>query len=227
MRLRLPLARLVAVALFALLCGIVAAWALVLLAPRAPIAPAGAVAQAQPPADLTLAGQLFGGAPVAAGTAAAAAPVSNIQVAGVLAAGARGVALLAIDGKPARPFAVGEPVGDGLAVRSVDAHEVVLERGGQPMRLPAPPRASTAVLTAGAQRDASGASAAPPPPLRPLPPAGAAAQPAPLPGAGGPSPSSTPFAGARMSAPPPVTGPAGVIAPATGTVAPTLNAPSQ
>jgi general secretion pathway protein C len=181
MRLRLPVARIVSLLLFAALCAIVAGWALQLLAPRAPIAPAGAVAQAQPPSDLSATGQLFGGLPRAA-DAVAEAP-SNIQVAGVIAAGPRGVALLSIDGRPAKPFAVGEPVADGMKVRSVSGDEVELERAGQPMRLAAPARASLAVLTSGPQRPTGGAAsgAAPPPPGLPplpprtLPPAGAAA----------------------------------------------------
>jgi len=220
MRLRLPLARIVAVALFALLCAIVAGWSLVLLAPRAPVAPAGALAQAQPPADLTVAGQLFGGAPVAGAVATAAAPPSNIQVAGVLAAGARSVALLAIDGKPARPYAIGETVADGLAVRSVSAAEVVLDRGGTAIRLPAPARGSIEVLTSGPQRGAPSSSpTAPPPPVRPLPPAGAAAavaQPLPVPGMGGMpmqmAPSSVPAGAPAQGI---VAPPAGALAPAT------------
>ncbi|MFM1991634.1 MAG: hypothetical protein RJA99_4591 [Pseudomonadota bacterium] len=191
MRLRLPLARIVTVLLCAALGAIVAAWALALLAPRPPIAPAGAVAAQQGAADLGAASQLFGGVPQAASAPASSAP-SNIQVAGVLAAAGRGVALLAVDGRPAKPFAVGEPVADGLRVRSVtgDSVELELERGGAgaPVRLAAPPRGSVAVLTGGPQRGASGATAppvgglpiAPPPtplPPRPLPPAGAAADP--------------------------------------------------
>lgn len=188
MRLRLPLARIVSVLLFAALCAIVAAWALALLAPRPPIAPAGAVAASQGPVDLSAAGQLFGGVPQAASVATVAAP-SNIQVAGVLATEGRGVALLVVDGRPAKPFAVGEVVSDGLHVRSVSADAVELSRGGaseSPMRLAAPPRGSLAVLTGGPQRGgASGfapaqpAVALPPPagaplPARPpLPPAGA------------------------------------------------------
>lgn len=225
MRLRLPLARIVAVALFALLCAIVAGWGLVLLAPRAPVAPAGAVAQAQAPADLTLAGQLFGGAPVAGAGPAAAAASSNIQVAGVLAAGARGVALLAIDGKPARPFAIGETVADGLTVRSVSAAEVVLDRGGTAVRLPAPPRGSIDVLTSGPQRGGPAASpTAPPPPVRPLPPAGAAAavaQPLPVPGMGG-----IPMQMAPSSAPPGAP-PQGIVAPPAGALAPAVTPQPQ
>jgi general secretion pathway protein C len=183
MRLRLPVVPIVSVLLFAALCAIVAGWALQLLAPRAPIAPGGAVAQAQAPADLSAASQLFGGVPRPA-DAVADAP-SNIQVAGVLAAGPRGVALLVIDGRPAKPFAVGEPVSDGMTVRSVTGDTVELERGGRPMRLAAPARPSLAVLTSGPQRTTGGAGAsavpsAPPPglpplPPRALPPAGAAA----------------------------------------------------
>ena len=61
MRIRLPVARLFAVALFAALCAIVAGWALQLLAPRAPIAPGGGVAQAQSGLDAALAaGHLAG-----------------------------------------------------------------------------------------------------------------------------------------------------------------------
>ncbi|MFN8841696.1 MAG: type II secretion system protein N, partial [Burkholderiales bacterium] len=172
MRLRLPVVPIVSVLLFAVLCAIVAGWALQLLAPRAPIAPGGAVAQAQAPADLSAAGRLFGGVPRRL-DAVAEAP-ANIQVAGVLAAGPRGVALLAIDGRPAKPFAVGESVSDGMTVRSVTGDTVELERGGQSLRLAAPARASLAVLTSGPQRPTAGAApgqpTAPPPGLPPLPP---------------------------------------------------------
>jgi general secretion pathway protein C len=169
MRIRLPVTHLVSVLLFAALCAITAVWALQLLAPRAPIAPVGAVAQAQPPVDLAAAGGLFGGAPQPV-QAAAAAP-SNVQVAGVVAAGPRSVALLAVDGKPARAFALGETVGDGLRVRSVTADAVELDRGGQPVRLAAPPRASIDVLTRGAQAGPAAAGAPQTAPPAPPPPA--------------------------------------------------------
>ena len=177
MRLRLPLARIVTVLLFAALCAIVAAWALALLAPRPPVAPAGAVAESQGPADLSAAGQLFGGAPQAVAIDAAPAVPSNIQVAGVLATTGRGVALLAVDGRPAKPFAVGETVADGLRVRAVTGDAVELERSGAgaPLRLPAPPRGSVAVLSSGPQRGgaAGGATLPPVAPIAP-PPGGAA-----------------------------------------------------
>jgi len=224
MRLRLPLARIVSVLLFAALCAIVAGWALRLLAPRAPIAPVGAVAQAQPPTDLSPAGRLFGGVPRA--SAAVADGPSNIQVTGVLAAGPRGIALLAIDGRPAKPFAVGDTVSEGTTVKSVSGDAVELERGGQPMRLDAPERASLAVLTSGPQRPTGGgapapapaASGLPPLPPRTLPPAGAAASvpepsaPAQVSVAPGQPPAVTPGAPAGVPPGPP---PA-MVAPGTG-----------
>jgi general secretion pathway protein C len=199
MRIRLPVARLASVLLFAALCAIAAGWALQLLAPRAPVAPGGAVAQAQAPSDLRLAGQLFGGIPATSSIAAASAP-SNIQVTGVVAAGSRGIALLAIDGKPAKAFQVGESVSDGLKLVSVSGDSVELDRSGTALTLPAPPRGSIAVLTAGPQRSAGpGAPPSGPPtgvpvvpaplgplPPRPLPPSGSAAIVAPEPPAGQP-----------------------------------------
>jgi general secretion pathway protein C len=98
------------------------------------------------------------------------------------------VALLAIDGKPARPFGVGESLDERTTVRSVSADAVELARDGRAMRIAAPARGSVAVLTGGPQRPTDGGAlpalpvpAAPPP--RPLPPAGAAASPPPAPDA--------------------------------------------
>jgi general secretion pathway protein C len=217
MRIRLPFARIVSVLLFAALCAIVAGWALQLLAPRAPIAPGGAVAQAQAPVDLRQAGLLFGGAPSVAGNTAPPPP-SNILVTGVLAAGPSGVALLAIDGKPARPFHVGERVSEGLAVVSVSADTVELDRGGVAVRLPAPARGSIAILTSGPQPNATAAggelappivrppAVAPSAPMRPPPgPTSFAQPPPPQPPAGIP-PAPPPDAPAPASAPPGVAG---------------------
>jgi len=211
MRLRLPLARIASVLLFAALCAIVAAWALQLLAPRPPIAPAGAVAQVQPALDLASAGRLFGSSPQAGGGPTVAAP-SNIQVAGVLAAGPRGVALLAIDGKPARAFAVGDPVVDGMTVRAVSGEAVDLDSSGTPMRLSAPTRPSLAVLTSGSNSTTGGGTSAPalpgalPPIAAPRPavppnePPALLPPPAPM-SAGGPVPNLAP--GGTPQPPPP------------------------
>ena len=200
--------------LFAALCAIVAGWVLQLAAPRSPIAPVGAVAQGQAPTDLAAAGRLFGGVERASPAAAAAAP-SNIQVAGVLAAGARGVALLAIDGRPAKPYAVGDPVGDGLKLVSVTGDAVELDRGGRALRIAAPPRASIDVLTSGPSRPTAGMSASP---AAPVPPSLAAPALAPLP------PRALPPAGAAAGGAPPV---AVTPSPATEGTAPPPGAPPR
>jgi general secretion pathway protein C len=173
-------------ALFMLLCAIAAYWALVLFAPRSPIAPAGASAERAALPELQLASQLFGATPGMV-TAAAA---SNIQVIGIVAAGRRGSAILAVDGKPAKSFAVGEQLSSSQRLAEVRTDAVVVVGVGAPIELPVPESASMAVLTSGAdqpQRPA-GTSAAPlpnagltaltPPPAAPqmpaAPPAGAA-----------------------------------------------------
>ena len=165
MRLRFPLARLASLLLFAALCAICAAWGLQLFSPRSPIAPAGAIAQPAAASDLLQAGQLFG-APPAPSPSAAAAP-SNVQVVGVIAAGPRGVALLSVDGQPAKPFRVGEKVAEGLTVSAVMPDSVALIRNGQPLTAQAPPRPSLDVLTSGPKSgiDMPGSSGTLPPGL--------------------------------------------------------------
>jgi general secretion pathway protein C len=187
MRIRLPVAKLVSVLLFAGLCGVIASWALKLFSPHAPIAPASAIGQAQPPTDLGPAGSLFGATPQATTATATQAP-SNVQVAGVLAGGPNAVALLAVDGKPAKPFGLGDTVAEGLKVTAISADSVTLDRRGQAVKLPMPSRSSLAVLNSAPPTPAPGmpgSSASTVPPLpgvaeasnRPLPPAGAAAAP--------------------------------------------------
>jgi general secretion pathway protein C len=193
MRIRLPVARLVSVGLFAALCGVIASWALELFSPKAPIAPASAIGQSQPPTNLGPAGSLFGATPQATTATVTQAP-SNVQVAGVLAGGPNAVALLAVDGKPAKPFGIGETVADGLKVTAISADSVTLDRRGEAVKLPTPARSSLAVLNSapptpapnGAGMQTLPGSGAPMAPIpqgqpdasnRPLPPAGAAAAP--------------------------------------------------
>lgn len=150
MRLRLPLARLISVLLFAALCALCAAWALKLLAPRSPIAPSAPVAAAPGGINLKAPAQLFGQAPAAArSTASAPVAPANVQVVGVLAAGPRGIALLVVDGRPAKPFAVGDTLVDGSVVKAVGTDSVKLERNGVALSAPSPGRASLSVLTSG------------------------------------------------------------------------------
>ncbi len=176
-------------ALFTLLCAIIAYWALILIAPRSPIAPAGASADRAALPELQLATQLFGATPGLVTPAAA----SNIQVIGIVAAGRRGSAILAVDGKPAKPFAVGEQLSSSQRLAEVRRDAVVVVGIGAPIELPVPESASMAVLTSGANqpKQPAGASAAPTPSagltaLTPNPAAAQmpAAQPADMPAAG-------------------------------------------
>lgn len=68
---------------------------------------------------------------VTAGPAAAPALASRFQLVGVLAGGpTQGAALIAVDGKPAKPFRVGAPVAEGMVLQSVQGRRVNLGAGG-------------------------------------------------------------------------------------------------
>lgn len=68
---------------------------------------------------------------VAVGPVAAPALASRFQLMGVLAGGpSQGAALIAVDGKPAKPFRVGAPVAEGLVLQSVQGRRVNLGAGG-------------------------------------------------------------------------------------------------
>ncbi len=145
-------------ALFALLCAILAYWSMILLAPRSPIAPASALAGRDALPELQLASQLFG----TTQGAAAAAAASNIQVLGIVAAGRRGSAILAIDGKAPRPFAVGEALSPTQRLAEVRSNAVIVAGAGEPLELPAPESPSIAVLTSGADQPPSEGRTNPP-----------------------------------------------------------------
>jgi general secretion pathway protein C len=187
---------------FAALCGAVAYWAMVLLAPPAPIAPAGLAQDARALPELRAASQLFG---VTRAEAAAAAPPSTIQVVGVVAAGWRGSAILAVDGKPPKMYTVGSPLTPTQSLVAVRADRVVIDTNGLVQELPAPPKPSLAVLTEGKARASASAPPAPgaafvagsppgsQPPATPTMPAAAAVPaypgaPAPLPAPAGTAP---------------------------------------
>ena len=76
---------------------------------------------------------------------AQAAVAANIQAMGAFAAGKSSSAILAVDGKPARVYLVGQEVVPGTRLASIDADVVVLDSpsGRQEVRLP--PRPAIAV----------------------------------------------------------------------------------
>ncbi len=88
-----------------------------------------------PPIDTTKVAQLLGANPAAASSGA---PVASVAVAakyklmGVIAQGQHsGSALIAIEGQPAKPYRVGEPVGDDLVLQSVKARSATLGASAQ------------------------------------------------------------------------------------------------
>lgn len=141
--------------LFALLCAVVAYWSVLLLAPRSPLAPSGSVVDSRALPELRQAASVFG----LDGSAAPSAQAANIQVSGIVAAGARGSAILAVDGKPPKAYAVGEAIGPGQRVAAVRSDAVVIADGDAQIELPAPPAASIAVLTSGPNPNAPRADA--------------------------------------------------------------------
>ncbi len=147
--------------LFAALCAIAAYWAAVLLAPRAPIAPTGVVADPRALPELQQSAQLFG----LSRAVVVAAKLSNVEVVGIVAAGRRGSAILGIDGKPPRAFAVGESLTASQRLSAVEGDRVVIANNGQLVELPVPSNSSLDVLNSGANqptRPGAPASAAPP-----------------------------------------------------------------
>jgi general secretion pathway protein C len=81
--------------------------------------------QALPEVDVSAAARSLGVAPVQA--AAAPTMASRFQLQGVITGGPNaGAALIAVDGKPAKPFRVGAMVADGLVLQSAEGRRVTL-----------------------------------------------------------------------------------------------------
>jgi len=117
--------------------GTFAVWALALASVvywglKATSAPGGPVAAVQtdnrPPVDAAVVARLLGArsapAPMVANVA------GRFSLAGVLAGAQHGgAALIAVDGKPAKPYRVGSVVDDGLVLQSVAPRRAVLGAG--------------------------------------------------------------------------------------------------
>ena len=86
---------------------------------------ATAAAQALPEVDVSAAARSLGAAPVQA--AAAPTMASRFQLQGVMAGGPdAGAAVIAVDGKLAKPFRVGGVVADGVVLQSAQGRRVNL-----------------------------------------------------------------------------------------------------
>jgi len=95
---------------------------------------------------------------------------SRVRLSGVITHGAGGAALLAVDGKPPKPYRVGAQVDGDWVVHAVSPHAVELADGAQRASIEMPPlsarsRASDAValgMAAGAPQPIGAPVAAPP-----------------------------------------------------------------
>ena len=105
-------------------------WGLKLLAPQPSAAGPAVLASAQVPVDSQLVARVLGGGQSPAASLSAPIPEASagrFKLAGVVAdKHARGYALIAVDGQPARPFRVGSRVGDALLLQSVSKAGAVL-----------------------------------------------------------------------------------------------------
>ena len=100
-------------------------WVLRWSAARDVMRVAAAAPQALPEVDDTAVARSLGAAP--APVAATPSLASRFQLVGVLTGGPNaGAALLAVDGKPAKPFRVGAVVVDGLVLQSAQGRRVSL-----------------------------------------------------------------------------------------------------
>ena len=114
------------------------------IAPAASSAAVPAPMRLPVPTDPAAMARLLGANPVAASPAAATVSLaSRFSLLGVVAARSRrGAALIAVDGKPPRPFRVGSAIDDGLLLQSVQGRSAVLAatvRGPAVLTLELPP----------------------------------------------------------------------------------------
>lgn len=164
MRNLLSFARLMSGLLLLILVAIIAYWIMQLAAPRPAIAPSGIQGEVATSRSLAAAAGAFGRPGAAAPVAAAP---TNIQVFGVAESGEHGVAILAVDGKPAEAFAVGSKVNDSTLLVSALDGKVVLEQHGRRIEVDAPARPSLAVLSSGVGKPREAGQPGTPMPGRP------------------------------------------------------------
>lgn len=188
---------------FAAVAGIGAWWALRILTPSPSAIPPAAPAAPVREVDPVAAARMFGKVEAAAGPA-------SVQAMGVFSAGAASSAVLAVDGRPARVFLIGQEVAPGLRLAEVGPGGVVLASGEarQEVRVPARPPAALLDSPPVAPRHSlqdqvlsapsvTGAPATAPRPLEPAP-----GTPQPMP-AGAPLPK---FESPILQPPPPLPG---------------------
>lgn len=142
---------------WALAAASVVFWGLRLAAPADSMAPPPVARPAVAAIDPTAVARMLGGVTARAEVAATPEAASRFTLLGVVADGAQhGAALIAVDGRPARPFRVGSTLVDGYVLQSLGARSAALGAGVDgptaitlqlpvpPMAIPAPPMPVTA-----------------------------------------------------------------------------------
>jgi len=118
--------------LWALAAGSAAFWGLKLGGAQAPVTVAAPPSRGVAAVDPTALARLLGSTPTAMVSAPQATLASRFQLVGV-AAGAQsggGAAVIAVDGKPPRPYRVGAALDEGIVLKSVHGRQAVLATAG-------------------------------------------------------------------------------------------------
>jgi general secretion pathway protein C len=118
--------RAITLVVWALAAGSVAYWGLRLSSGRS-LSAAAPVPAAAPAVDPMVVARVLGATHAVAEAAPKAGPANRFVLQGVVAgAPGGGAALIAVDGKPARPYRVGSVIEEGLVLQSVAARRATL-----------------------------------------------------------------------------------------------------
>ena len=113
--------------LWALAAASIVFWGLRLMSPSDSVAPPAVNGGASVTVDSTAVAQILGAVPSQAVVAATPDAASRFVLQGVVAdTDQQGAALIAVDGKPPRPFRVGGQVADGYVLQSVNTRAATL-----------------------------------------------------------------------------------------------------
>jgi general secretion pathway protein C len=113
--------------LWALVAGSAVYWGMKMSARAGGAAMAPAVVRTPAAAEPAALARLLGASPATTAAAPVPSAASRFALVGVVASRSeRGAALIAVDGKPAKPFRVGTMIEEGLVLQSVTARRAVL-----------------------------------------------------------------------------------------------------
>jgi len=114
-------------AVWALAAASVVVWSLRLMAPSDAVAPPALSTSAAATVDPAAVAQILGAVPTQSAVAATPNAASRFQLLGVVAGvDKQGAALIAVDGKPPRPFRVGAKLVDGYVLHSISARSAAV-----------------------------------------------------------------------------------------------------